>query len=123
MMKSSANRRRGKQEIIDAKLAEQQRLRDIEVKMLEHSHMQKQLAEAEEELVAGGSVAFLSDYMGQVVLPYLIRIIPFLQIENKSDSQIAQYLTKSDGRIGYDSNAGKECFTFQFQLPLQSRET
>lgn len=50
MMKSSANRRRGKQEIIDAKLAEQQRLRDIEVKMLEHSHMQKQLAEAEEEL-------------------------------------------------------------------------
>jgi len=41
MMKSSANRRRGKQEIIDAKLAEQQRLRDIEVKMLEHSHMQK----------------------------------------------------------------------------------
>jgi hypothetical protein len=40
MMKSSANRRRGKQEIIDAKLAEQQRLRDIEVKMLEHSQMQ-----------------------------------------------------------------------------------
>jgi hypothetical protein len=51
MMKSGANRRRGKQEIIDAKLAEKQRLRDIEVKMLEHGHMQKQLAEAEEELV------------------------------------------------------------------------
>ena len=50
MMKSSANRRRGKQEIIDAKLAEQQRLRDIEVKMLEHSQMQAQLKEAKEEV-------------------------------------------------------------------------
>ena len=50
MMKAGANRRRGKMEIIAAKLAEQQRLRDIEVKMLEHGHMQKQLAEAEEEL-------------------------------------------------------------------------
>jgi hypothetical protein len=47
MMKEGANRRRGKHEIATAKLAEQQRLRDIEVKMLEHSHMQKQLAEAE----------------------------------------------------------------------------
>jgi len=37
MMKAGASRRRGKQEIIQAKLAEQQRLRDIEVKMLEHS--------------------------------------------------------------------------------------
>jgi len=36
------------------------------------------IAEAEEELVAGGSVAILSNYIGEVVVPYLIRIIPFL---------------------------------------------
>jgi hypothetical protein len=47
LMKAGANRRRGKLEIKAAKLAEQERLRDIEVKMLEHKHMQEQLAEAE----------------------------------------------------------------------------
>ena len=40
MMKDGAKRRRGKMEIIAAKLAEKQRLRDIEVKMQEHSQMQ-----------------------------------------------------------------------------------
>ena len=36
------------------------------------------IAEAEEELMTGGAVAVTANYIGQVVIPYLIRIIPFL---------------------------------------------
>mmetsp|Transcript_12139 Transcript_12139/g.18200 ORF Transcript_12139/g.18200 Transcript_12139/m.18200 type:complete len:520 (-) Transcript_12139:123-1682(-) len=36
------------------------------------------ITEAEEELVTGGSVAFLANYIGQVVIPYLVRFLPFL---------------------------------------------
>ena len=50
LMKAGANRRRSKLEIKAAKLAEQERIRDIEAKMQEHTHMQAQLAEAELEI-------------------------------------------------------------------------
>ena len=67
LMKAGANRRRGKHEIAAAKLAEQERLRDIEAKMQEHGQMQEQLAEADEMQVEYEALSKQQDEYRDVV--------------------------------------------------------
>jgi len=63
LMKAGAQRRRTRTEIQQAKLEEQERLRDIEIKMQRFSQMEQELAELQrkqEELnVVEGAVDFL----------------------------------------------------------------